>query len=78
MDQSIEILKLWILSVKDSYHSIYTEFVDSGSQYLQEMGPGHWTDERFNAIINLREDSLKQARKIWADYYLVRFFDIGY
>lgn len=74
-DRSIDILKLWVRSVKDSYHSIFTELVDIDTNYPQEIGPGHWTDERFNNIINLRETSLNNARKMWADYYLVRCVD---
>lgn len=70
-DRSIEILKFWISSVKDSYHSIFTEFVDGGANYPEEIGPGHWTSDRLNHIITLRESSLNHARKIWADFYLV-------
>ncbi|KAG5887523.1 hypothetical protein JTB14_022135 [Gonioctena quinquepunctata] len=70
-DKSLEILRLWIAAVKDEYHSINTEFVEDVSpQYPHESGPAHWTVERFNHIIRLRESALNFARSIWADYLL--------
>ena len=36
-----------------------------------EIGPCHWTLERFNHVIHLREKAIKTARNMWADYLLV-------
>lgn len=33
IDQSISILKYWIGTVKDDYHSIYTEFEDDAKSF---------------------------------------------
>ncbi|KAJ8969935.1 hypothetical protein NQ314_001516, partial [Rhamnusium bicolor] len=68
-DQSIEILRLWISSIKDDYHSISTEFVEGEKEFPYEHGPAHWTTERFNYIISLRESALYYARHIWADFF---------
>ncbi|XP_057652350.1 glycosyltransferase 25 family member [Diorhabda carinulata] len=68
VDNSLDILRQWIFSVKNKYHSIDTEFIEGLTQYSNEYGPAHWTSERFQHIINLRESALNFARKIWADY----------
>lgn len=60
----------WIDKVKDSYHLISTEFANDGP-YSGEKGPAHWTTERFQHIIALRESALDFARQVWADYFLV-------
>lgn len=75
-DNSLEILRQWISSVKDNYHSINTEFIEDGAQYSGEYGPAHWTTDRFNHIINLRESALNFARKFWADYLLTIDCDV--
>ncbi|CAG9830491.1 unnamed protein product [Diabrotica balteata] len=69
-DNSLEIIRQWISSVKFKYHSINTEFIEDGTQYPGEHGPAHWTNERFNHIINLRESALEFAKNIWADFLL--------
>ncbi|KAJ8964651.1 hypothetical protein NQ317_012321, partial [Molorchus minor] len=68
-DQSIEILKLWVSSVKDHYHSINTEYVEGGENFPEESSPSHWTEERFNHLIELRESALPVRQK-----YLGRLF----
>jgi hypothetical protein len=75
-DRTIELLEKWIAQVKDQYHMISTEFVKDQELYPDERGPAHWTKERFDHVISLRESALNFARKIWADYFLVcEFFD---
>lgn len=59
--------------MKDDYHSINTELHESEVGFPQEQGPAHWTVDRFNHVINLRESALNYARSIWADYLLVSF-----
>ncbi|CAG9862154.1 unnamed protein product [Phyllotreta striolata] len=75
-DNSLEIIRQWISSVKDKYHSINTEFIEDGVQYPDEQGPAHWTNERFDNIINLRETALNYARRLWADYLLTIDCDV--
>lgn len=73
-DKTLEILRKWINEVKDQYHMISTEFIEGDEAYPDENGPCHWTKERFNHVINLREASLNFARNIWADFYWVSNF----
>lgn len=65
-----EILKTWITSVSNKYHDINAETCCKG-KFPDETGPGHWTKERFDHIIDLRESALDYARRTWADYVLV-------
>ena len=57
--------------MKDQYHMINTAFVEGEESYVDEHGPAHWTKERFNHVISLRESALNLARDLWADYFLV-------
>lgn len=56
----------------EQYHSISTKFVEDKS-YTDEQGPTHWSTQRFDQIISLRESALNYARELWADYFLVSF-----
>ncbi|XP_049818713.1 glycosyltransferase 25 family member [Aethina tumida] len=69
-DRSIEILKVWVESVRKRYHSIHTEFDENETYFPDERGPAHWTKERFTHVINLKEAALNFARRKWADYLL--------
>ncbi|XP_076272943.1 glycosyltransferase 25 family member isoform X1 [Rhynchophorus ferrugineus] len=70
VDNSIDILKVWIESVKDQYHSIHTEFETMDTKFPDEKGIADWTDDRFTHVMNQREAGLMYGRKIWADYLL--------
>lgn len=71
MDNSIDILNVWIESVKDQYHSVHTQLETLDEAFPEERGIADWTDSRFTHVINQREAGLMYARKIWADYILV-------
>ncbi|RZC38505.1 glycosyltransferase 25 family member, partial [Asbolus verrucosus] len=75
-DKTIEILEKWIAAVKDQYHMISREFTVNDEINPEEKGPAHWTKERFNHVINLRESALNFARKVWADYFLAIDCDV--
>ena len=70
-DDTIEILKKCVNSVKTQYHRIETEFEEYDESYDDENGPAHWTTSRFLHVIRLRESALNFARFIWADYFFV-------
>ena len=40
-------------------------------EYEDETGPLHWSTERFDRVIALREEALQAARLAWADYLFV-------
>ncbi|XP_066250477.1 glycosyltransferase 25 family member [Euwallacea similis] len=70
-DQSIPILKSWVDTVREQYHSIYTEFEDGYPYtYPGEEGPGHWTEDRFKHLMQTKDSSLFYAKQKWADFYL--------
>ncbi|KAF5289156.1 hypothetical protein FQR65_LT02046 [Abscondita terminalis] len=75
IDNSIQLLKLWIEKVHNQYHSISTNFVHNKA-YDDEIGPAHWSHMRYNNVISLREEALNYARKIWADYLLAIDADV--
>lgn len=77
-DNTITVLEKWLSSVSDKYHSIVTNFDKSGSKYPDELGPAHWSLNRFNNVINLREKALNSARAKWADFILVCHIFLGY
>ncbi len=39
--------------------------------YDDENGPCHWSQQRFENIIHLRQQALDTARRIWADSLFV-------
>ncbi|KAK9732225.1 hypothetical protein QE152_g13032 [Popillia japonica] len=75
IDNTVEILEKWIVSVQHQYHSINSEFVDSDS-YSDEQGPNDWSRLRFENVISLRESALNYARRVWADYFLTLDCDV--
>ncbi|KRT81243.1 hypothetical protein AMK59_5115, partial [Oryctes borbonicus] len=75
IDNTVEILEKWIISVQHQYHSINSEFIDSDS-YADEQGPNDWSKFRFENVIELRESGLNHARTYWADYLLTIDCDV--
>ncbi|GJQ78784.1 hypothetical protein Trydic_g2815 [Trypoxylus dichotomus] len=75
IDNTIEILEKWMVSVQHQYHSINSEFIDNDS-YADEQGPNDWSKLRFENVIELRESALNYARTSWADYLLTIDCDV--
>ncbi|KAI4471867.1 procollagen-lysine2-oxoglutarate 5-dioxygenase/glycosyltransferase 25 family member [Holotrichia oblita] len=75
IDNTVEILEKWIISVQHQYHSINSEYVDSDS-YSDEQGPNDWSMLRFENVISLRESALNYAKTAWADYLLTLDCDV--
>ena len=38
---------------------------------MDEDGPKHWTDLRYEHVMKLRQAALEAAREMWADYFMV-------
>lgn len=71
-DNSREILETWLAKVRSSYHSIRYQFDESGEKMRKsETNFTHWSNERFEDIIRMKEEALDYARRSWADYVLV-------
>ncbi|XP_034938620.1 glycosyltransferase 25 family member [Chelonus insularis] len=76
IDNSIEILKVWLKQHQSKYHSINTILDETSTGLESEEGVASWPIARFNHIIELRENILNYARKIWADYLLMLDADV--
>ena len=73
IDNSREILEVWLAKVQSLYHSIHYQYDESKKLRKGETNVTHWPDERFKDIIKLKENALEYARQSWADYVFVRF-----
>ncbi len=70
-DRSAEVLALWLDRISHRYHSVNISIVDDGKWYSgeeEESSPLAWSDQRFAHIMQLKEDALNEARRIWADF----------
>lgn len=47
------------------------------SSYPNELGPKHWTNERYENLMKLKQEALSFAREQWADYILVRAWKLN-
>ncbi|XP_061163842.1 procollagen galactosyltransferase 1-like isoform X2 [Saccostrea echinata] len=75
-DDTPRILTEWTEVYKDIYHSIDIEIDRSTEEYDDAEGPLHWSEERFDRVISLREEALQSARKVWADYLFMLDADV--
>lgn len=68
-DRTISILEEWLSSNSHYYHSTNV-ILNKTSPMLfpSEKIPTEWTDERFNHIMQLKEEALSFARNSWSDY----------
>ncbi|KAL4219684.1 hypothetical protein ACF0H5_022254 [Mactra antiquata] len=76
IDNSTEIIKEWMTGVEDLYHSIEFIYDDKQMGFENEIASCHWTDGRFQHIINERERAIHAARRMWADYLLMLDADV--
>lgn len=71
-DISIIIVKKWLESVKSEYKLIDAVLDDKSSgRHPGEKGTADWNRQRFEHVIDLREEAMKFARNNWADYILM-------
>ncbi|XP_043527346.1 glycosyltransferase 25 family member isoform X1 [Frieseomelitta varia] len=68
IDNSIEILTLWLNNESSKYHGVEVNFDEASSGFKDENGIAHWSTQRFLHMINLREKALDAGRNIWADF----------
>ncbi|XP_012266997.2 glycosyltransferase 25 family member [Athalia rosae] len=73
VDNTIDVLKTWLDSKngKEKYHRVSFEYDKSSKGFQGEKGIADWTPERFNHVIDLREQALEYARDVWADFLLM-------
>lgn len=70
-DNSIEILHSWLSSFSYKYHSVNVEYDKQSKRRSSELSPTHWSSERHEDVIRLKEEAIEYARSIWADYVFV-------
>ncbi|XP_015608067.1 glycosyltransferase 25 family member [Cephus cinctus] len=68
IDNSIEILKTWLETQNERYHSVDLILDEESHGLSDEKGLADWTPSRFSHVIQLREQAVNHARKIWADF----------
>ncbi|XP_069465242.1 inactive glycosyltransferase 25 family member 3 [Ambystoma mexicanum] len=70
VDNTSEILREWLTAVQKYYHAIEWRPQDEPTSYPGETGPKHWTEERYESLMKLKQAALNYARRQWADYIL--------
>lgn len=74
-DDSEDILAHWIeRSARHKYHDVKWIRGDAqgGKRRANETSIFDWPEERFRALMQMKEEALVHARRIWADYVMVR------
>ncbi|XP_006119070.2 inactive glycosyltransferase 25 family member 3 isoform X1 [Pelodiscus sinensis] len=70
-DNTTEILWEWLTAMEKHYHYIEWKSVEEPRSYPEELGPKHWTDERYEHVMRLKQEALSFARAKGADYLLL-------
>ncbi|KAK0092408.1 hypothetical protein PV326_001518 [Microctonus aethiopoides] len=76
VDNSIEILNVWLNEQKFNYHSVNVVTDNESKSNENEESIADWTTNRFIHVINLREEALNFGRNIWADYLFMVDADV--
>lgn len=71
MDNSIEILNVWLSEQLSNYHLVNVVLDEKSTGIEDEEDIADWSSNRFTHVINLREELFNYGRKIWADYLFV-------
>ncbi|XP_038230096.1 inactive glycosyltransferase 25 family member 3 isoform X2 [Dermochelys coriacea] len=59
------------MAMEKHYHYIEWKSVEEPSSYPNVLGPKHWTDERYEHVMKLKQEALSFARAEGADYLLL-------
>uniref|UniRef100_A0ACB8F099 Uncharacterized protein n=1 Tax=Sphaerodactylus townsendi TaxID=933632 RepID=A0ACB8F099_9SAUR len=70
VDNTTEILQEWFTAMQSQYRHIEWKAEDDPSSYADELGPKHWSNERFEHVMRLKQGALNFARAERADYIL--------
>ncbi|KAI4488630.1 hypothetical protein M0802_011446 [Mischocyttarus mexicanus] len=68
IDNTSEILREWLAEESEKYHTVDTFIDDNSNGFEDEKSSTDWSVLRFTHVINLRQEALDYARKIWADF----------
>lgn len=67
-DNTYNLLKTWKENVESKYHKVVLKHEYEPKSYKNAKGPNHWTSERYNNLLRLKQNALEEARKQWADF----------
>ncbi|KAG9262809.1 procollagen galactosyltransferase 1-like [Astyanax mexicanus] len=70
-DNTTAMLREWLIKVQNLYHYVEWRPEEESSEFEEEAGPKHWTNQRYEHVMKLRQAALETAREMWADYFLV-------
>ncbi|XP_075416817.1 inactive glycosyltransferase 25 family member 3 isoform X2 [Tenrec ecaudatus] len=70
VDNTTQMLQEWLASVGDSYAAVVWRPEGEPRSYPHEEGPKHWTKERYQFLMELKQEALAFARGWGADYIL--------
>ncbi|XP_046336302.1 inactive glycosyltransferase 25 family member 3-like [Haliotis rufescens] len=76
IDNSSAMLQEWITAVQPLYHRIDVKIDNTTARYPNEKSNCDWTEERFDNVIQLRQEALDDARNVWADYLFMLDADV--
>ncbi|XP_045879729.1 inactive glycosyltransferase 25 family member 3 isoform X3 [Meles meles] len=71
-DNSTQMLQEWLAAVRDDYAAVVWRPEGEPRSYPDEEGPKHWTKERHQFLMELKQEALTFARDWGADYILLR------
>ena len=72
-DGTLDILLPWLEKHADRYHSTHVEIDEIPRRQADQETPLHWTPQRFQQMMTMKEEALEKAREMWADW--VWFYD---
>ncbi|KAM5259150.1 inactive glycosyltransferase 25 family member 3 isoform 3-T3 [Hipposideros larvatus] len=70
VDNTTEMLQEWLAAVGDDYAAVVWRPEGEPRYYPDEEGPKHWTKERHQFLMELKQEALTFARGWGADYIL--------
>ncbi|KAK3098606.1 hypothetical protein FSP39_021172 [Pinctada imbricata] len=76
IDYSSAILNQWVTAVRMEYQDVDLLINDTITEYDDEDGPCHWSRDRMNRVIALRQEALETARRKRIDYLFMLDADI--
>ncbi|XP_034520504.1 inactive glycosyltransferase 25 family member 3 isoform X5 [Ailuropoda melanoleuca] len=69
-DNTTQMLREWLAAVGDDYAAVFWRPEGEPRSYPDEEGPKHWTKERHQFLMELKQEALTFARDWGADYIL--------
>ncbi|KAM3968461.1 chromosome associated protein D3 [Aphomia sociella] len=75
-DDSLKIIEKWAEKYATEYNGVYITTNSSRRLHPDEKTPTHWSKGRFKHVIQLREEGLQFAKKMWADYFFMVDADV--